>query len=86
MIEIDQIFRSIIYIKTSEGKETISQLDCVKNFRALQQIVPKAPEEKAYKNIYYFIFDFIKSCDTDVLSVPSFDFIKNFICKKRSKC
>ena len=77
MIEIDLIFRSIIYIKTEEGKETISQRDCVKNFRALQQIVPEPPEEKAYKNLYYFILNYIKSCDTEELEVPSFEFIKN---------
>ena len=77
MIEIDVIFRSLIYIKTADGTETISQKDCVNNFRSLQQIVPKAPEEKAYRSLYYFILDYIKACDTEVLSVPSFEFIHN---------
>jgi replicative DNA helicase len=77
MIEIDELFRSIIYIKTAEGIETISQRDCVKNFRAMQDIIPKSPEEKAYKNLYYYILEYIKSCDTAELSVPSFEFIKN---------
>jgi len=77
MIEIDEIFRSIIYIKNAEGRETISQMDCIKNFRALQKIIPKSPEEKAYKNIYYFILEYIKKCDADVQEVPSFEFIKN---------
>ena len=77
MVDIDLIFRSIINIKTEEGRETISQKDLVKNFRALQQIVPKPPEERAYKNIYHFILNYIKNCDTEQLEVPSFDFMKN---------
>lgn len=77
MIELDTVFRSIIYIKTENGKETISQKDCIKNFRSLQQIVPEAPEEKAYKIIYYFILEYIKKCDIETLEVPSYEFIKN---------
>jgi len=77
MVEIDLIFRSIIYIKTSDGVETISQRDCVKNFRSLQNIVPNPPEEKAYKSLYYFVLEYIKNCDTSDLAVPSFEFIKN---------
>lgn len=77
MIEIDVIFRSIIYIKTSDNIETISQNDCVENFRALQEIVPHPPEEKAYKSLYYFIYEYVKKCDNGKLSVPSFDFIRN---------
>jgi len=76
MVDIELIFRSIIYIKTEEGIETISQKDCVKNFRALQQIIPYPPEEKAYKAIYYYILNYVKSCDTSELSVPSFEFVK----------
>jgi replicative DNA helicase len=77
MIEIDIIFRSIIYIKTEAGIETISQKDCMKNFRALQQIIPYPPEEKAYKSLYYFIFDYVKKCDAEEFSVPSYEFVKN---------
>lgn len=77
MVEIDLLFRSIIYIKTSENIETISQNDCVENFRALQEIVPYPPEEKAYKNLYYFILEYVKRCDNGKLSVPSIEFIKN---------
>lgn len=77
MIEIDLIFRSIIYIKTSDGVETISQKDCVRNFRTLQDVVPEPPEEKAYKTLYYFILEYIKNCDTVDLEVPSFEFLKN---------
>jgi replicative DNA helicase len=77
MIEIDLIFRSLIYIKTNDGIETISQRDCVKNFRALQQIVPNPPEERAYKSLYYFIKEYIQSCDTVELAVPSIEFVRN---------
>lgn len=77
MVEIDLIFRSIIYIKNDQGAETISQRDCVKNFRSLQQIVPDPPEERAYKSLYYFILGFIKDCDTEELAVPSFEYTKN---------
>lgn len=77
MIEIDLIFRSIIYIKTKEGVETISQRDCLKNFRALQQVVPNPPEEKAYRNLYQFILEYIKNCDSTELAVPSIEFVKN---------
>src|SRR4030042_2073827 len=77
MIEIDLIFRSIIYIKTKEGVETISQRDCLKNFRALQQVVPNPPEEKAYRNLYQFILEYIKNCDSIELAVPSIEFVRN---------
>lgn len=77
MIEIDVIFRSIIYLRNSENIETISQNDCVENFRSLQEIVPEPPEEKAYKALYYFIYEYVKKCDNGKLSVPSFDFIRN---------
>ena len=77
MIDIDVIFRSIIYIKTAENIETIAQKDCVKNFRSLQEIVPNPPEEKAYKTLYYFILNYIKECDTSELEVPSYEYLKN---------
>lgn len=77
MIEIDLIFRSIIYIKTKDGVETISQKDCIKNFRSLQQIVPDPPEEKAYRSIYYFILEYVKTCDASDTSVPSYEFMYN---------
>ena len=47
MTDLDSIFRSIINFRTEKGTETISQKDLLKNFRALQQIVPEPPEEKA---------------------------------------
>jgi replicative DNA helicase len=77
MIEIDLIFRSIIYIKTPEGVETITQRDCIDNFRSMQMVVPDPPEEKAYKSLYHFILNYIRACDTDKPSVPSIEFIKN---------
>jgi hypothetical protein len=77
MIELDIIFRSLINFKNSKGDLTISQKDLVKNFRSLQQIVPEAPEEKAYKSVYYFILEYVKSCDTTETEVPSYDFVKN---------
>lgn len=75
MIDIETIFRSIIYIRTDDGKETISQKDCVENFRNLQKNVPNPPEEKAYLSIYHFIKDFLFNCDPNFISVPSWEFL-----------
>jgi hypothetical protein len=77
MTNLDEIFRSIIYIKTEDGRETISQRDCIKNFKSMQQIVPEAPEEKAYHDLYIFILEYIKNCDSSDLSVPSYEYTRN---------
>lgn len=77
MVEIDQIFRSIINIRNDQNNETISQKDLVKNFRSLQLIIPSPPEEKAYNKLYHFILDYYKKCDSSDLELPSFEFIKN---------
>lgn len=76
MIDLDVIFRSIINFKNKDGKETISQKDLLKNFRALQDVIPQAPEEKAYKVLYHAIYDYIKECDADV-ELPSFDYLRH---------
>jgi replicative DNA helicase len=78
MVDLDVIFRSIIYIKKEDGTETISQRECIKNFKSLQQIIPYPPQEKAYKILYNFILDYIKKCDSSELSVPSYEYIKEY--------
>jgi hypothetical protein len=57
MIGLETIFRSVIYVTDSEGRETVSQRNLMKNFRALQQHVPEAPAEKAWGILYHFILD-----------------------------
>jgi len=77
MTDLDSIFRSIINFRTEKGTETISQKDLLKNFRALQQIVPEPPEEKAYTILYHFILHYVKTCDTAETELPSYEFLKN---------
>lgn len=76
MTELDIVFRSIINFKNASGVSTIAQAELVKNFRAMQEVIPEAPEEKAYKALYYFIRDYVKDC-TGAPEVPSYEFIKN---------
>lgn len=77
MIDLDTVFRSIINFKTKENKETLTQKQLLKNFRALQQVVPKAPEEKVYKKLYHFIYGYLRNCDPDQPELPSYEFIKS---------
>jgi hypothetical protein len=77
MIDLDILFRSIINFKNPKGELTISQQDLLKNFRAMQQNVPEAPEETAFKTLYYFVYDYVKSCDTTQTELPSYEYIKN---------
>jgi KaiC/GvpD/RAD55 family RecA-like ATPase len=77
MADLDLIFRSIINFRNSKNEETVIQKDLLKNFRALQQIVPEAPEENVYKIIYYFIWEYVKNCDTEDTELPSYEFIQN---------
>jgi hypothetical protein len=77
MTDLDLIFRSIVNFRTEKGQETIAQKDLLKNFRALQQIVPEPPEENAYKILYYFIWDYVKNCDTSETELPSYEFARN---------
>ena len=77
MTDLDSIFRSIINFRNDKNEETISQKDLLKNFRALQQIVPEPPEEKAYKILYYFIWEYVKTCESTETELPSYEFVKN---------
>jgi hypothetical protein len=77
MIDLDLIFRSIINFKNEKGDPTISQKDLLKNFRALQQNVPEAPEEAAFKTLYYFILDYVKTCDSVETELPSYEYTRN---------
>jgi len=72
MINLDTVFRSIINFKNARGAPTIEQKDLVKNFRALQQVVPDPPEEKAYQLLYHFILDHVRECQGDP-ELPSFE-------------
>lgn len=76
MIDLDTIFRSIINFKNKDGKPTLPQRDLVKNFRYMQQVVPKAPDEKAYNRLYHFILDYLRNCDSDQPELPSYEFIR----------
>jgi replicative DNA helicase len=79
MIDIATIFRSIVNFKDSSNKETISQENLVKNFRALQEHTPEVPEEKAYSTLYHFILDHVRNCDaSDAYEVPSYEIIKKW--------
>jgi hypothetical protein len=82
MTELDVVFRSIINFKNEDGVSTVSQSELVKNFRAMQEVIPEAPEEKAYKSLYFFIRDYVKDC-VGAPEVPSYEFIKNFFGKPR---
>lgn len=75
MIDLDTVFRSIINFKV-KNKETILQGDLLKNFRAMQQIVPDPPEEKAYRTLYNFILQYVKDCDTGEPELPSYEIIR----------
>jgi len=77
MTDLDSIFRSIINFRNDKGVETIAQKDLLKNFRALQQVVPEPPEENAYRILYYFIWDYVKTSDTAETELPSYEFVKN---------
>jgi hypothetical protein len=79
MIDLSLIFRSIINFKDSSGSETLSQKNLIKNFQALQKNVPDEPEDRAYKELYFFILDHVRSCDTSQeYELPSYDIIKKF--------
>lgn len=77
MIDLDVIFRSVINFKNDKNVPTIVQQDLLKNFRAMQQTVPVAPEDKAYKVLYYFILDHVKGCQTAEIELPSYEFTRN---------
>lgn len=83
MITLDTIFRSIINCKNSQGKLTLTQEDLVKNFRSLQQIIPKPPEDPAYKILYHFLFNYLKKCDGGgALELPSYEYLKKYFEEK----
>lgn len=63
MNDIETILRSIIYIRDPEVATYITKEDCIRNFTIMQELVPKEPEIKAVKAIYYKIKDFIMSCE-----------------------
>ena len=77
MVDLETVFRSIINIKDGSAKPTIAQPDLVKNFRSLQQVVPDAPEDKAFKTLYHFIHNFLKDCDPSSPELPSYEYVHN---------
>ena len=77
MVDLDTIFRSIINFRNSSGKDTLDQKDLLKNFRAMQKVVPIAPEEKSYSKLYHFILNYIKNCTEGPPELPSYDFIRS---------
>ncbi len=77
MITLDTIFRSIINFKDAKGKLTLEHDEMFKNFRSLQELVPGAPEDPAYKVLYHYIWDFVKNCDGGGgPELPSYEYIK----------
>jgi len=77
MVELESVFRSILNIKDADGSLTISQEDLVRNFRAMQQVVPEAPEDKAFKSLYHFVYNYVKDCDASSPEMPSYEFTRN---------
>jgi len=83
MITLDTIFRSIVNCRNAQGKPTLTQDDMVKNFRSLQQIIPKPPEDPAYKILYHFLFNYLKKCDGGgSLELPSYEYLKKYFEEK----
>jgi len=79
MFNLATVFRSIIDIKNAQGKSTISQPDLVKNFRSLQTVNLREPEDPAYKKLYHFILDFLKSCDGgEGPELPSLEYVQEY--------
>jgi hypothetical protein len=76
MVELESVFRSILNFRDSKGNFTIPQEDLVKNFRALQKVVPEPPEDKAFKVLYHFIYNYVKDCEASTPELPSYEFIK----------
>lgn len=77
MVDLETVFRSIINFRDSKGNLTIPQDDLVRNFRTMQQVVPEAPEDKAFKVLYHFILNYVRDCDTSTPELPSYEFVKN---------
>jgi len=79
MFDLDTVFRSIIDIRNAEGKPTISQLDLLKNFRAMQQVLLEEPEDPSYNKLYNTVLDFLKNCDAaDHPELPNYDYLKEY--------
>jgi hypothetical protein len=79
MFNLSTVFRSLIDVRNAQGNPTITQQDLIKNFRSLQQISLREPEDPAYKKLYHFILDFLKKCDGgDGPELPSMDYIKDY--------
>jgi len=76
MVDLESVFRSIINFKDAKGQPTISQEDLARNFRALQHVVPEAPEDKAFRVLYHFIYNYVKDCDANSPELPSYEFVK----------
>lgn len=76
MIGLETIFRSVINVLDDQNRETVSQPNLVKNFRALNEHVPQAPSDKAYKTLYGFLVDYIRGSDTrDDYQMPSYEYL-----------
>jgi len=79
MFDIDTVFRSLIDFRNENNKSTIDQEDLFKNFRSLQELKIPEPEDTAYKTLYHFIVDFLKSSDTSGRpELPTYDYIKEY--------
>lgn len=77
MVDLESVFRSIVNFKDAKGQPTIAQSDLVKNFRSLQQVVPDAPEDKAFKTLYHFLHNHLRDCDPSSPELPSYEYVKN---------
>lgn len=75
MVDLDIVFRSIINFRNKDGNLTIQQTDLLKNLKIFSQLMPQAPEEKAYSSLYSFISEFVRSCDIDEPELPSYEFL-----------
>lgn len=77
MVELESVFRSIVNFKDSKGQPTIAQGDLVRNFRAMQQVVPEAPQDKAFGVLYHYLLNYVRDCDASSPELPSYEFVKN---------
>lgn len=81
MVDLDVVFRSIINFRNGSGSPTIPQNDLIKNLKIFNQLLPQAPEEKAYKFLYSFISEYVRNCDAEHPELPSYEFLSEHFSK-----
>lgn len=83
MISPELLFRSIINITDADNRETVSQRNLIKNFRAFNDYLPQPPAEKSYHTLYNYLLDYIRSNDTrEDYQMPSYDYLVKWFTEK----